>query len=94
MTERVTDTDPGEDPGRWLKAMIARAGGPREADWADGRNDFARPHPNAPWVYRGLPVRSCTCLDMCGVGRGPCVDVGHTNTVHQFPYPPCTERTP
>ncbi len=31
---------------------------PRREDWGGGANPFARPHPELPWVERGLPAKS------------------------------------
>lgn len=85
-----------DDAGRFIKAKVASMGGPREADWAEGRNDFARPKPHLPWIERCLPARSAAF----GIGARAypyrhVVDYGgHEPTVHDFPVTPPPEPGP
>lgn len=46
-----------------------------EDDFADGRNPYARPNPELPWVARSLPFRA----------EGERVWLGHEPTFHDFP---------
>lgn len=70
-----------EAADRLAHAMVARMGGPRQAEWANGANPFARPHPDAPWVDRLLPGRSCANATLAAD------DIGHEVTQHNFPLP-------
>jgi hypothetical protein len=69
-----------------MDAIVARAGGPRREDWAGDRNDYARPFPEAPWVWRALPVESSA---WAGDSRPGMVtaDLGHESTYHDFATP-------
>jgi hypothetical protein len=73
--------DPAGYAARLIHAKVAARGGPRQPDWADGTNPFARPNPDLPWVDRLLPPLSCAL--------GRVVHLGHERTVHDFAVPSC-----
>lgn len=50
-------------------------------------NPYLRPHPDLPWVFRGLPWRSQPANTQL-------VDVGHQATVHDFPVTPAPQPGP
>jgi hypothetical protein len=60
---------------------------PLEADHADGANPFARPHPDAPWIFRGLPTASTA--DAAPALSEP---IAHVPLRHDFPLSPDASR--
>lgn len=73
-------TDPGAG-WAWDYIGAALAGRSQvEADFADGKNPYARSNPDAPWVERQLPLQASAWL-----ATGRCAAVGHEPIRHDFP---------